>query len=158
MSLCQIQLKIIDKRIGQSVKLPAFQTLGSAGLDLYACTKEPLELLPNTCQLIPSGISIYIKDPRFFGMIAPRSGLGHKKGLILGNGVGIIDSDYQGELMISMWNRSETTQTINPLERIAQLLFIPVSQPVFEIVDGFEASIRGESGFGSTDQAETQLS
>lgn len=148
--LDSIKLKILDPRVGSDVSLPAYQTSGSAGVDLYACIEEPITLEPNKCTLIPSGISVFIENPRFCGIIAPRSGLGHKKGLVLGNLVGIIDSDYQGEIKVSLWNRSESPQTIKPLERIAQLLFIPVATPSFQIVESMEETERGCGGFGST--------
>ena len=132
-------------------QLPNYATPGSAGLDLRACLDEPLELKPNAWQLVPTGISVYIKDPGYAALILPRSGLGHKHGIVLGNLVGLIDSDYQGELMVSAWNRSSVAFTIEPMERIAQLVIVPVLQAQFNIVQEFSAaSERGEGGYGST--------
>lgn len=145
-----IQLKILDARIGDSIPLPAYATDGSAGLDLRVCISEPLQLAPQETVLLPTGISIYIADPKLAAVILPRSGLGHKNGIVLGNLVGLIDSDYQGELKISCWNRSKDVFTVNPGERIAQLVFIPVVQAAFEIVTSFSSSERGEGGFGSS--------
>jgi dUTP pyrophosphatase len=152
----QVQLKVLDPRIGKSVKLPTYQTSGAAGIDLYACIDTPVTIQPGECLLIPSGISIYIQNPSYCGLIFPRSSLGHKKGLILGNSTGVIDSDYQGEILISFLNRSKEAQTVSPLERIAQLVLIPISRPCFNVVDDFHStSKRGEGGFGSTNY-ETQ--
>lgn len=148
--LQQIQIKVVDARVGTEVPLPTYQTQGSAGLDLYACINEPLSIAPNACVLIPTGIHLYIKDPRYCGVIAPRSGLGHKRGIVLGNLVGIIDADYQGEIKVSCWNRGDSIQVIEPMERIAQILFLPVFRPSFEVVTTFETSERGDGGFGST--------
>ncbi|MCP8352193.1 dUTP diphosphatase [Candidatus Synchoanobacter obligatus] len=148
--LKNIQLKVLDPRIGQEYPLPQYQTEGSAGLDLYACLPESLVIPANQCVLLPTGIALYIKDPRYCAVIAPRSGLGHKKGIVLGNLVGVIDADYQGELKVSCWNRSTTPQTIEPMDRVAQLLFLPVLRPSFELVDQFCGTERGEGGFGST--------
>ncbi|TAL64499.1 MAG: dUTP diphosphatase [Legionella sp.] len=145
-----IQLKILDSRIGESIPLPTYATEGSAGLDLRVCLNEPLELAPQQTVLLPTGISIYIADPKLAAVILPRSGLGHKNGIVLGNLVGLIDSDYQGELKISCWNRSQESFTINPGERIAQLVFVPVVQAAFEVVKEFTQSNRGEGGFGSS--------
>ncbi len=145
-----IQLKILDSRIGNSIPLPTYATEGSAGLDLRVCVDEPIQLEPQQTILLPTGISIYIADPGLAAVILPRSGLGHKNGIVLGNLVGLIDSDYQGELKISCWNRSQDHFTINPGERIAQLVFIPVVQADFEIVENFHESNRGEGGFGSS--------
>lgn len=145
-----IQMKIFDQRIGRDFPLPAYATEGAAGLDLRACLNEPLQLAPQSCELIPTGLSIYIADPGLAAVILPRSGLGHKNGIVLGNLVGLIDSDYQGELKISCWNRSADSFTINPGDRIAQLVIVPVVQAQFEIVTEFQTSKRGESGFGST--------
>ena len=143
-----VAVKIIDPRMAE--QLPAYATPGSAGLDLRACLDAPLNLLPNAWQLVPTGIAIYLKDPNFAAMILPRSGLGHKHGIVLGNLVGLIDSDYQGQLMVSAWNRSNHAFTIEPMERIAQLLILPVVQARFEVVAEFPTSQRGEAGYGST--------
>lgn len=147
-----MQLKILDPRIGREKPLPAYQSAAAAGIDLYACVKEPTILEPNSCILIPSGIALYMKNPQICGIIAPRSGLGHKHGIILGNNIGIIDADYQGEIRISCWNRSTEAYTITPLERIAQLLFVPIARvPQFTVVDEFsEAEERDTTGFGSS--------
>ncbi|WPC69003.1 dUTP diphosphatase [Rhodoferax ferrireducens] len=144
----KIDVKIIDPRMAD--QLPAYATPGSAGLDLRACLDAPLTLLPNAWQLVPTGIAIYLKDPKFAAMILPRSGLGHKHGIVLGNLVGLIDSDYQGQLMVSAWNRSDVAFTIEPMERIAQLVIVPVLQAQFNVVSEFPASARGEGGYGST--------
>ncbi len=143
-----IEVKILDPRAGE--QLPQYATPGSAGLDLRACIHEPLTLAPNQWQLVPTGLAIYIKDPGLFGMLLPRSGLGHKHGIVLGNLVGLIDSDYQGQLMVSAWNRSEVSFTIAPMERIAQLVIVPVVQASFQIVNDFDATERGQGGYGST--------
>lgn len=145
-----IQLKVLDKRIGTQVSLPGYATTGSAGMDLYAALQEPLTLQPGQTELIPTGIAINIANPQICATILPRSGLGHKNGIVLGNLVGLIDSDYQGELKVSAWNRSNTPYTIEPLARIAQLLFLPVLQVGFVEVETFEVSERGEGGFGHT--------
>lgn len=143
-----VDLKIIDPRMhGQ---LPAYATPGSAGLDLRACLSDSLVLGPNEWKLVPTGIAIYIKDPGFCAMILPRSGLGHKHGIVLGNLVGLIDSDYQGQLMVSAWNRSSFAFTIEPMERIAQLVVVPVVQATFNVVNEFPESQRGVGGYGST--------
>jgi dUTP pyrophosphatase len=147
----KIDVKIIDARLTD--QLPAYATPGSAGLDLRACLSEPLTLQPNAWQLVPTGIAIYLKDANFAAMILPRSGLGHKHGIVLGNLVGLIDSDYQGQLMVSAWNRSDVAFTIEPLERIAQLVIVPVVQAEFNVVTEFPASERGEGGYGSTGKA-----
>ncbi|GDX57806.1 deoxyuridine 5'-triphosphate nucleotidohydrolase [Comamonadaceae bacterium] len=146
--MMNVEVKIIDPRMAE--QLPAYATPGSAGLDLRACLDAPLNLLPNAWQLVPTGIAIYLKDPNFAAMILPRSGLGHKHGIVLGNLVGLIDSDYQGQLMVSAWNRSSHAFTIEPMERIAQLLILPVVQARFEVVAEFPPSQRGEAGYGST--------
>ena len=143
-----IQLKILDPRIGNEYPLPKYATEGSAGIDLRACLDQSLQLAPGDCELIKTGISIYIADPGLAATILPRSGLGHKHGIVLGNLVGLIDSDYQGPLMISCWNRGQDVFTIEPGERIAQLVFVPVVQVGFDIVDEFVATSRGEGGFG----------
>ncbi|WP_207224736.1 dUTP diphosphatase [Sphaerotilus mobilis] len=144
----RIDFKILDPRLRES--LPAYATPGAAGLDLRACIDGPLELAPGASVLIPTGMAIHIADPGLAAVILPRSGLGHKHGLVLGNLVGLIDSDYQGPLMVSAWNRSATAYTIAPLERIAQLVIVPVVQAAFREVDDFGVSARGEGGFGST--------
>ena len=144
----KIDVKIIDPRLADN--LPAYATPGSAGLDLRACLSEPLTLAPNAWQLIPTGIAIYLEDPGFAALILPRSGLGHKHGIVLGNLVGLIDSDYQGQLMVSAWNRSAVAFTIEPMERIAQLMIVPVVQAEFNVVSEFTLSDRGEGGYGST--------
>ncbi|MDO9403452.1 MAG: dUTP diphosphatase [Polaromonas sp.] len=143
-----IDVKIIDPRLQDN--LPAYATPGSAGLDLRACLQEPLTLQPNAWQLVPAGIAIYVRDPGYAALILPRSGMGHKHGIVLGNLVGLIDSDYQGQLMMSAWNRSDTAFTIEPMERIAQLVIVPVVQATFNVVNEFPASVRGEGGYGST--------
>ena len=144
----KVDVKIMDARLVN--QLPVYATPGSAGLDLRACLAEPLTLQPNAWQLVPTGIAIYLADPGFAALILPRSGLGHKHGIVLGNLVGLIDSDYQGQLMVSAWNRSDVAFTIAPLERIAQLVIVPVVQAQFNIVNEFVASQRGEGGYGST--------
>ncbi len=145
-----IQLKILDSRVGDSIPLPAYATNGSAGLDLRVCTSEVIRIAPQETVLLPTGISIYIADPQLAAVILPRSGLGHKNGIVLGNLVGLIDSDYQGELKISCWNRSSEAFTVNPGDRIAQLVFVPVVQAAFEVVNTFTETDRGEGGFGSS--------
>ena len=145
-----LQVKVLDPRVGQEFPLPHYATPGSAGLDLRACLDAPLTIAPGETHLIPTGIAIHLDDPRLAAVLLPRSGLGHKHGIVLGNLVGLIDSDYQGELMVSTWNRGSTAFTLNPLERIAQLVIVPVVQARFEVVDDFEASERGAGGFGST--------
>jgi dUTP pyrophosphatase len=148
----QIDVKILDSRLNDN--LPAYATPGSAGLDLRACLDAPLTLQPNAWQLVPTGMAIYLEDPGYAALILPRSGLGHKHGIVLGNLVGLIDSDYQGQLMVSAWNRSSTAFTIEPMERIAQLVVVPVVQAQFKIVQEFPAaSLRGEGGYGSTGKA-----
>lgn len=146
-----IQLRVLDPRLEQA--MPAYATPGSAGLDLKAAIDSPLVLAPGQTVLIPTGLSIFIADPGYAGLILPRSGLGHKHGVVLGNLVGLIDSDYQGPLMVSAWNRSQTPFTIEPLERLAQLVILPVVQAAFEKVEMFDATARGEGGFGSTGRA-----
>jgi dUTP pyrophosphatase len=146
-----IDVKIIDPRMAN--QLPSYATPGSAGLDLRACLDEPLTLAANAWQLVPTGIAIYLQDPGFAAIILPRSGLGHKHGIVLGNLVGLIDSDYQGQLMVSAWNRSDVAFTIAPMERIAQLVIVPVVQAQFKVVTEFPASQRGEGGYGSTGKA-----
>ena len=146
----KIQLKILDQRIGRELPLPAYATDGSAGLDLRAVLDAPLKLAPGETQLIRTGLAIHIGDPGLAAVILPRSGLGHKHGIVLGNLVGLIDSDYQGELMVSCWNRGHSTFTVEPGERIAQLVFVPVVRAAFELVAEFESSQRGAGGFGHT--------
>jgi len=144
-----IDVKIMDPRMAE--QLPAYATPGSAGLDLRACLDEPLTLAPNGWQLVPTGLAVHLADPAYAAMLLPRSGLGHKHGIVLGNLVGLIDSDYQGQLMVSCWNRSPTAFTIEPMERIAQMVIVPVVQAQFRVVDDFAAaSERGAGGYGST--------
>jgi dUTP pyrophosphatase len=144
----EIQVRVLDARMSEH--LPAYATPGSAGLDLRACLDAPLVLAPGQAQLIPTGLSIHIGDPALCAMLLPRSGLGHKHGIVLGNLVGLIDSDYQGPLMVSCWNRGSAPFTIEPMERIAQMVILPVVQATFRRVEAFEASARGDGGFGST--------
>lgn len=146
----KIQLKILDSRLGASIPYPAYATTGSAGLDLRACLDAPLSLDPGQTVLIPTGLAIYISDPQLAAVILPRSGLGHKHGIVLGNLVGLIDSDYQGQLLVSCWNRSDTAFTVEVGERIAQLVFVPIVQVAFEQVEDFTESDRGQGGFGHT--------
>jgi len=145
-----IQLKILDPRIGSDIPLPEYATSGSAGLDLRACLDAPVTLAPGQTTLVPTGIAIHIGDPSLAAVILPRSGLGHKHGIVLGNLVGLIDSDYQGQLFVSVWNRGQTPFTIEIGERMAQLVFVPVVQAHFELVDEFHETDRGTGGFGST--------
>jgi dUTP pyrophosphatase len=147
----KIDVKVLDPRLNDN--LPTYATPGSAGLDLRACLSEPLTLQPNAWQLVPTGMAIFLKDPNFAAIILPRSGMGHKHGIVLGNLVGLIDSDYQGQLMVSAWNRSSVAFTIEPMERIAQLVIVPVVQAQFNIVSEFPATLRGEGGYGSTGKA-----
>ena len=149
--MMKIDVKIMDSRMAE--QLPSYATPGSAGLDLRACLQEPLTLAPNAWQLVPTGIAIYLRDPNFAAIILPRSGLGHKHGIVLGNLVGLIDSDYQGPLMVSCWNRGSAEFAIAPLERIAQMVIVPVVQATFRQVAEFGESQRGEGGFGSTGKA-----
>ncbi len=146
--MLNIDVKIIDPRMAD--QMPVYATPGSAGLDLRACLSEPLTLQANAWQLVPTGIAIYLADPAYAALILPRSGLGHKHGIVLGNLVGLIDSDYQGQLMVSAWNRSSVAFTIDPMERIAQLVIVPVLQARFHVVNEFPSSVRGEGGYGST--------
>lgn len=145
-----LQVKILDPRIGNELPFPSYATEGSAGLDLRALLDAPLTLAPGETQLIRTGLAIYIADPGYAGLILPRSGLGHKHGIVLGNLVGLIDADYQGELMISCWNRSSVAFTLEPGERLAQYVLVPVVQASFEVVEEFRASERGTGGFGSS--------
>lgn len=143
-----LQIKILDERM--RAQLPAYATPGSAGLDLRACLDAPLTLAPGATTLVPTGLAIHLADPAYAALILPRSGLGHKHGIVLGNLVGLIDSDYQGQLMISTWNRSDTAFVLQPMERLAQLVVVPVMQLALEVVSDFTTSHRGENGFGST--------
>lgn len=145
-----VQLKILDPRVGDSIALPEYATAGSAGLDLRVCIDTPLQIAANQTVLLPTGIAIYIADPHLAAVILPRSGLGHKHGIVLGNLVGLIDSDYQGELKISCWNRNSEHFTVNPGDRIAQLVFLPVVKASFTVVDAFTETDRGAGGFGSS--------
>jgi dUTP pyrophosphatase len=143
-----VKLKILDNRVRES--LPSYATTGSAGFDLRAVIDGPLQLEPGETELVPTGLSLYIENPGYAGLILPRSGLGHKHGIVLGNLVGLIDSDYQGPLMVSAWNRGSRSFTIQPMERLAQLVIIPVAQVQFDIVESYEATERAQGGFGST--------
>jgi dUTP pyrophosphatase len=145
-----IQFKVLDPRLGDSIDLPEYATNGSAGLDLRACLDESLRIEPGETHLIPTGMAIHIEDPSLAAVILPRSGLGHKHGIVLGNLVGLIDSDYQGQIYVSCWNRCDTPFTIEVGDRIAQLVFVPVEQVSFERVDSFDTSHRGDGGFGHT--------
>ena len=145
-----IQVRILDPRVGDSLPLPAYATDGSAGMDLRACLDAPLALAPGQAELVPTGIAIHIADPGLAAMLLPRSGLGHKHGVVLGNLVGLIDSDYQGQLMVSLWNRGREPFTVQPGERIAQMVIVPVVRARFEVVEAFESSARGAGGFGHT--------
>jgi dUTP pyrophosphatase len=145
-----IQVKILDKRVGKSIELPQYATPGSAGLDLRVCIDKPLQIAPKETVLLPTGLAIHMMNSNIAAVILPRSGLGHKHGIVLGNLVGLIDSDYQGELKISCWNRNEEHFTVHPGDRIAQLVFLPIIRASFEVVDSFTESSRGEDGFGSS--------
>ena len=147
----EVELKILRPEIAD--RLPAYATSGSAGLDLRACNAAPLTVQPGETVLIPTGIAVHLADPVYAALILPRSGLGHKHGIVLGNLVGLIDSDYQGELQVSLWNRSGEAFTVQPFERVAQMVIVPVVQASFKVVDEFAASERGEGGFGSTGKA-----
>ena len=146
--MIDVEVKVLDPRIGKDYALPHYATPGSAGMDVRACVDAPLTLAPGESALVSTGISIHIGDPGYAAVLLPRSGLGHKHGLVLGNLVGLIDSDYQGPLMVSCWNRAAAAFTINPGERIAQLVVVPVARASFRVVDEFVASQRGEGGFG----------
>ncbi|TCK06185.1 dUTP diphosphatase [Marinobacterium mangrovicola] len=146
----KLQVKILDDRIGGQFPLPAYATDGSAGLDLRACLDDAITLEPGQTELIPTGLAIHIEDPNLCAMILPRSGLGHKHGIVLGNLVGLIDSDYQGQLFVSCWNRGNTTFSVEPGERIAQMVLVPVVQADFEVVEEFTDTDRGDGGFGSS--------
>jgi len=147
----KLQVKIIDERM--RAQLPQYATPGSAGLDLRACLSEAIDIAPGQTTLVPTGIAIFINNPNYCAMILPRSGLGHKHGIVLGNLVGLIDSDYQGQLMVSTWNRGSTSFRLEPMERLAQLVIVPVLQIEWAIVDEFASSARGDGGFGSTGKA-----
>ena len=147
-----IELKILDARIGDDIPLPHYATDGSAGLDMRACIDEPLTVEPGDTVLVPSGLAIHIADPGLAAVLLPRSGLGHKHGLVLGNLTGLIDSDYQGQVFVSIWNRGRDTYSISPGERIAQMVFVPVEQVRFEVVTEFDQSDRGDGGFGHSGQ------
>ncbi len=148
----KVQIKVLDTRLGNEWPLPTYATSGSAGLDLRVCLDEAVQIKPGETILVKTGMAIYIEDPNFAGLILPRSGLGHKHGIVLGNLVGLIDSDYQGELMVSVWNRSQTVFTLEPGERLAQYVLVPVVQAQFEQVNEFTVSERGTGGFGHTGQ------
>jgi dUTP pyrophosphatase len=145
-----VKLRILDPRIGREFPLPQHATAGSAGMDLRACLDAPLTLAPGAAELIPTGISIYVEDPNLAALLLPRSGLGHKNGIVLGNLVGLIDSDYQGPLMVSCWNRGAAAFTVNPGDRIAQMVIVPVVHVDFEVVEEFATTLRGAGGFGSS--------
>ena len=145
-----LQVKILNAKIGKDIPMPSYSTPGSAGMDLRACLEESLDLAPAEASLIPTGVAIFVADPGYAALILPRSGLGHKHGIVLGNLVGLIDSDYQGELMISAWNRGSSNFTIEPGDRIAQLIVVPVQQVEFSIVSEFLSTERGTGGFGSS--------
>ena len=148
-----IQLKILDARMGGEYPLPEYATDGSAGIDIRACLDEPLEVRPGDTHLLPTGIAIYIGDPALAALLLPRSGLGHKHGVVLGNLVGLIDSDYQGQVFVSCWNRSRQSFTIQPGERVAQMVFVPIVRAHFEVVESFQESTRGAGGFGHSGRA-----
>ena len=145
-----LQVRVLDPRVGRDIPLPQYATTGSAGLDLRACLDAPLTLVPGQAELIPTGIAIHLDDPGLAAVLLPRSGLGHKHGIVLGNLVGLIDSDYQGQVMVSCWNRGQSTFTIQPGERIAQMVVVPVVKVDFEIVENFTETRRGVGGFGSS--------
>jgi len=146
--LRSIELKILDPRVGDTIPLPQYATAGSAGMDMRACIDEPLTVSPGETVLVPTGLAIHVADSALAAVLLPRSGLGHKHGLVLGNLTGLIDSDYQGQIYISCWNRSDTSYEVQPAERIAQLVFVPVEQVALKVVDEFDASDRGVGGFG----------
>ena len=148
-----IELKILDSRLGDSIPLPHYATDGSAGLDMRACIDEPITVEPGATELIPTGLAMHICDARLAAVLLPRSGLGHKHGLVLGNLTGLIDSDYQGQVFISCWNRSSKSYEVQPAERIAQMVFVPVEQVRFEVVEEFDESRRGDGGFGHSGTA-----
>jgi len=146
----RLQVRVLDPRLGNEIPLPQYATDGSAGLDLRACLSEPLTLRPGQAELVPTGLAIYLEDPGLAAVLLPRSGLGHKHGIVLGNLVGLIDSDYQGQVMVSCWNRGATAYQLTPGERLAQLVVVPVVQVELDIVDGFAVTGRGAGGFGSS--------
>jgi dUTP pyrophosphatase len=146
----RLQVRILDPRIGREIPLPQYATAGSAGLDLRACLDAPLELAPGQAELVPTGLAIYLEDPSLAAVLLPRSGLGHKHGVVLGNLVGLIDSDYQGQVMVSCWNRSATPYRLMPGERLAQMVVVPVVQVELDVVEAFTATERGAGGFGSS--------
>lgn len=148
--MIDVELKILDPRLGREIPLPAYATDGSAAMDLRAALHEPLTLAPGDCAMVPSGLAIHIGDPGWCALILPRSGLGHRHGLVLGNSTGLIDADYQGPLMISCWNRGREAFTMAPGDRIAQIMWVPVARAAFRVVDAFAPSVRGQGGFGST--------
>ena len=148
----KVQVKVLDPRLGTTWDMPSYATTGSAGLDLRACLDEAITIEPGQTTLVKTGLSIYIENPNFAGLILPRSGLGHKHGIVLGNLVGLIDSDYQGELMVSVWNRSDKAFVLEAGERLAQYMVVPVQQVQFDVVEEFEATERGAGGFGHTGQ------
>jgi dUTP pyrophosphatase len=148
-----MQVRILDPRLGRELPLPSYATAGSAGLDLRACLDAPLRLAPGQAELVPTGLAIHVDDPGLAAVLLPRSGLGHKHGIVLGNLVGLIDSDYQGQVMVSAWNRGQAPFTIQPGDRIAQLVIVPVVQVRLEVVEAFDASARGAGGFGSSGRA-----
>ncbi|MEM6819208.1 MAG: dUTP diphosphatase [Pseudomonadota bacterium] len=148
--MIDLQVKILDPRVGDSIELPSYATEGSAGMDIRACIDAPLEVAPGETHLVPSGMAVYVGDPAYAAVLLPRSGLGHKHGLVLGNLTGLIDSDYQGQLFVSIWNRGSKTYTIEVGERIAQMVIVPVAQARMNVVDEFEQSDRGAGGFGSS--------
>jgi dUTP diphosphatase len=148
-----MQVRILDPRLGRELPLPSYATAGSAGLDLRACLDAPLRLAPGQAELVPTGLAIHVDDPGLAAVLLPRSGLGHKHGIVLGNLVGLIDSDYQGQVMVSAWNRGQQPFTIQPGDRIAQLVIVPVVQVRLEVVEAFGASARGAGGFGSSGRA-----
>ncbi|UCH52620.1 MAG: dUTP diphosphatase [Pseudomonadota bacterium] len=146
----KVQVKVLDKRVGDEFPLPRYATDGAAGMDLHACLEEHLHIAPGEAHLVPTGIAIHMEDTNMAAVLLPRSGLGHKHGIVLGNLVGLIDSDYQGQVFVSVWNRGEHSFTIEPGDRIAQMVFVPVIQAEFEVVDKFTESQRGAGGFGSS--------
>lgn len=150
MTMHKLQVRILDPRLGDEFPMPGYATDGSAGVDLRACLDESLTLAPGDCELLPTGMAIHIGDPGLAAVILPRSGLGHKHGIVLGNLVGLIDSDYQGQLMVSCWNRGNAAFTVEPGERVAQMVLVPVVRAALEVVDDFETSERGDGGFGSS--------
>jgi dUTP pyrophosphatase len=151
--LRRLQVRILDPRIGDSIPLPAYATRGSAGMDLRACIDAPLDLGPGVTELVPTGLAIYVEDPDYAAILLPRSGLGHKHGVVLGNLTGLIDSDYQGQVFVSLWNRGDAAYRVEPGERIAQMVVVPVAQVALDIVEEFEETDRGSGGFGHSGSA-----